>query len=239
VAFDFHAAYDGLNAADDDYRFYAALANERDARRILDLGCGTGVLACLLARNGHEVVGVDPDPEMLRVARSKPGAQVVDFRLGHVDIVAAGSADLAVMTGHVAQVFLEEQSWRTTLRQLHRVLAPAGTLAFETRNPIARAWKAWTREATLRTVLTDDGPVEVWHETMDVVLPRVAYDTCTRNLSTGKETRTRNVLAFRERETLDASLREAGFEVTAEFGDWSRTPVIAASPEIIVVARRL
>ncbi|HEX3002868.1 MAG TPA: class I SAM-dependent methyltransferase [Angustibacter sp.] len=238
MTFDVHASYDQLNAGDHDHRFYAALAQERAARRVLDLGCGTGGLACLLARNGHEVIAVDPDPGMLHVARARPGAAHVDWRLGTSDSVLTAGADLAVMTGHVAQVFVDDDAWCTTLRHLHQALVPGGTLAFETRNPAARGWQAWTREETLQTVSTPEGPVEVWHEVVDVDLPRVAYDTLTRNLATGEQTTTREVLAFRGREALRATVREAGYAVVDEFGDWSRSPVTPSSPELIVIAHR-
>lgn len=238
VAFDFQAAYDDLNPADDDYRFYASLAHELDAARVLDLGCGTGVLARLLAGRGHTVVAVDPDPDMLRVARGKPGAERVDWRLGYSEDADTASVDLAVMTGHVAQIFVDDDDWSTVLAELHRAIAPGGVLAFETRNPGARGWEAWTRDATLRTVQTDEGRVEFWHETVEVELPCVTYDTSTRNLDTGEEHRTRNRLAFRDRELLRASVAGAGYEITTELGGWAGEPLSAASPEIIVVARR-
>jgi 2-polyprenyl-3-methyl-5-hydroxy-6-metoxy-1,4-benzoquinol methylase len=69
MSFDFQAAYDELNPADDDYRFYAALAAAAGASRAVDLGCGTGTLARMLASGGASVTGIDPDPEMLRVAK--------------------------------------------------------------------------------------------------------------------------------------------------------------------------
>ena len=238
MPFDFPSAYDELNAGDHDHRFYAALAQEVGARRLLDLGCGTGVLACLLAAQGHEVVAVDPDPGMLAVARGRPGADLVDWRLGTSDRALTAGADLAVMTGHVAQVFVDDEEWRTTLQHLHDALVPEGTLAFETRNPTARGWEGWTREATVRTVSTPHGPVEVWHEVIDVDLPRVTYDTLTCNVTTGEQTRIRDVLAFRSRAAVLETLRDAGYTVTDELGDWSRRPVTPSSPEIIVIARR-
>jgi hypothetical protein len=79
--------------------------------------------------------------------------------------------------------------------------------------------------------------VEVWHETTEVDLPRVAYSTSSRNVVTGEETRTPNVLAFRDLGALRSSLEEAGFEVRDVYGDWDRSPVVADSPEIVVVAR--
>lgn len=238
VSVDFQAAYDDLNPADDDYRFYASLARRMRAGRVLDLGCGTGVLARLLAAGGHAVVAIDPDPEMLRVARGKPGADSVDWRLGYADSSDESSVDLVVMSGHVAQVFVEDEAWKAVLEQLHRALVPGGTLAFEVRNPTACGWEDWTRETTLRVVETGEGPVEFWHDTVDVDLPRVTYDTFTKNCDSGVQSRTRNGLAFRDRLTLRASLLSTGYEITAEFGNWDESPLTKSSPEIIVLARR-
>jgi SAM-dependent methyltransferase len=238
VSFDFQAAYDELNPADEDYRFYAALAVSAGVTRAADLGCGTGTLARMLAAGGALVTGVDPDPAMLRVARAADPEGQIDWRLGSSDVLGPGSADFAVMSGHVAQVFTDDAAWLSVLRDLHRALVPGGLLAFESRDPAARAWEAWTRELTLRTVETPGGPVEFWHQTAGVTLPRVSYDTLTRSRRTGETATSRDVLAFRDQETLRASLRQAGFSVEQVYGDWDRTPPAAASPELIVLARR-
>src|SRR5690349_10474165 len=150
---------------------------------------------------------------MLRVARGKPGAEAVDWRLGYVDCADASSVDMVVMTGHVAQVFIEDEDWQGVLAQLHRALLPGGTLAFEVRNPAARSWEAWTREKTLRVVDTDEGQVEFWHDTVDVDLPRVTYDTFTKNCDSGVESRTRNDLAFRNQQALRASLLSTNYDI--------------------------
>ena len=165
MGFDFQSAYDELNAADDDYRFYVALADRLGAEHVVDLGCGTGVLATLMARPDRRVLGIDPDPGMLQVARTRPGADAVEWQRGDVTEMDAGWADLTVMSGHVSQVFLTHEQWTRTLESIRAGLRPGGVLAFEMRNPLARGWEKWTREATLRTVDTEDGPVEFWHET--------------------------------------------------------------------------
>ena len=238
MAFDFAAAYGDLNTDDGDYRFYAELALELQATRVLDLGCGTGTLTRLLTSHGRSAVGIDPDPDMLRAAVEKSDGEPVDWRLGFSDRADAASADLAVMSGHVAQVFRDDAAWAAALHDLHRALVPGGTLAFESRNPAARAWERWTRQATLRTLDTEEGRVEFWHETAWVSLPLVAYDTFTRNLDTRVETADRDVLAFREPSSLRRSLEATGFTVLREYGDWQRRPPTPESPEIIIVARR-
>ena len=53
------AIYDALNPPDEDTAFYLALAGTK-SRHILDIGCGTGYLACALAEMGHQVTGADP-----------------------------------------------------------------------------------------------------------------------------------------------------------------------------------
>lgn len=238
MTFDFQAAYDELNPSDDDHRFYAGLAVSRGVSRAVDLGCGTGTLARLLASQGVTVVGVDPDPAMIRVARSKGPEGRVDWRLGHSDVLEPVSADLAVMSGHVAQVFTDDAAWLRALGDLHAALVAGGTLAFESRNPTARAWAGWTREETLRMVDTPDGPVELWHQTAVVDLPLVGYDTHTRNIRTGELTTTRDELAFRDEQDLRSSLERVGFDVADVFGDWDRTPPTTGSPELIVIGRK-
>ena len=56
--------------------------------------------------------------------------------------------DLAIMTGHVAQVITDDQRWRETLAATYRALRPGGRVAFESRNPSAREWTTWTPEAS-------------------------------------------------------------------------------------------
>jgi ubiquinone/menaquinone biosynthesis C-methylase UbiE len=69
---------------------------------IVDVGCGTGSLALLLNRvePRAQIIGVDPDREVLAVARDKPAAAAVQWRVGMgdalVDSVGADSADTIV-----------------------------------------------------------------------------------------------------------------------------------------------
>lgn len=237
MPFDFGAAYEALNPDDADYRFYSALADTITAVRVCDLGCGTGVLAALLAADGREVVGIDPDRDMLRIARARPGADKVRWIEGYAADLPSHWADLIVMSGHVAQVFLTDEVWASTLDHLRRALHDGGTLTFEMRDPAAKAWEGWTRAGTLRLVETDSGPVEVWHETQGVSLPLVTYATHARNTATGEITTDVDTLAFRDEATLRRSLAAARLPVAEVFGGWNHNPVTPGTTrELIVVA---
>jgi 2-polyprenyl-3-methyl-5-hydroxy-6-metoxy-1,4-benzoquinol methylase len=71
------AVYDLLDPDRSDLDVYAAVTVEFGARTVLDIGCGTGTFACLLAGRGMQVIGVDPAAASLDVARAKPGARRV------------------------------------------------------------------------------------------------------------------------------------------------------------------
>ncbi|HVE27044.1 MAG TPA: class I SAM-dependent methyltransferase, partial [Sporichthya sp.] len=62
--------------------------------RILDAGCGPGRVSGQLADRGHEVVGVDVDPELIAAARADhPGPRWVVADLAGLDLAAHGEAE--------------------------------------------------------------------------------------------------------------------------------------------------
>jgi len=113
------ALCDSENPCGADTDFYLGLAAELDAHRILDLGCGTGLLTRDLATGGRQVVGVDPAPAMLAVARRHPGTARVRWVEGDARALGTAEADLLVMTGNVARVFLGDAEWRATRAAIH------------------------------------------------------------------------------------------------------------------------
>ncbi len=172
------ALYDIENSCGADTDFYQGLAAELDAHRILDLGCGTGLLTRELATPGRQVVGVDPAPAMLAVARRQPGTERVRWVEGDARALETHEADLLVMTGNVAQVFLDDADWRTTLAAIHAALRPGGYLAFESRNPDDRAWERWNRAATYEQFDSPNGPMESW---LELVLQRRILPIATKS----------------------------------------------------------
>lgn len=137
--------YDPLDADRSDLDVYAALVDELGARSVLDVGCGTGTFACLLAERGKEVTGVDPAAASLAVARGKPGADRVRWLIGDATTLPPLQVDLVTMTGNVAQVFLTDEGWASTLRGARSALRPGGWLVFEVRDPARGAWRRHRR----------------------------------------------------------------------------------------------
>ncbi|MFI9570932.1 class I SAM-dependent methyltransferase [Microbispora rosea] len=208
------AVYDAFDGDRDDLGAYLAIAGELGADRVLDVGCGTGSLAVLLADSGRTVMGVDPAEASLRIARSKDRAGRITWIHGDATGVPAFGADLAVMTGNVAQVFLTDDDWSRTLRGIHGVLRPRGHLVFETRRPGRRAWEEWA-SATGPVVLDlpEAGLVEQRIEVTDVSLPLVSFRYTYTFMADGAVVTSDSTLRFRDRDEVETSLAANGYRV--------------------------
>ncbi|MEZ5379188.1 MAG: class I SAM-dependent methyltransferase [Acidimicrobiales bacterium] len=208
------AIYDVVDGERDDLVHYLSWLDEVGATSVLDVGCGTGTLACALALRGTEITAVDPAVASLEIAQTKAGAEQVRWVNGDATTLPKLCVDAAVMTGNVAQVFLDDTDWLATLSGIRAALRPDGHLIFETRDPMARGWTEWTAEHTRRLVATGDGGVvETWTELLDVALPLVTFRH-TYCFSPGGTTLTSDsTLRFRERDELVESLGVSGFAV--------------------------
>lgn len=211
--------YDALDPDRGDLDHYVALARELGARSVLDVGCGTGTFACMLALAGFETTGVDPAEASLAVARRKPGADRVRWHLGSATALPPAQVDLVAMTGNVAQVFLEDRDWMAALAAVRDVLQPSGRLVFEVRDPTRRAWEDWNPESSLSSVdVPGVGQVESWVESTDVSLPFVSFRWTYRFERDGAVLTSDSTLRFRSRDEIEASLSQSGF-VTQDVRD--------------------
>ena len=224
--------YDPLDPHRRDLENYVRLLDDLDAHSVIDVGCGTGALALLLARRGMSVIALDPASASLDVARAKPGAEKVHWIHGEFGAASEARVDAVTMTGNVAQVFLTDDDWRDTLLAAHRSLRPGGHLVFESRDPAAEAWLGWTRDLTYRTAHTDLGPVACFEEVTSVDWPCVSFES-TFVLPGDRIVTSASTLRFRDHEELVRTVGEAGFRDVEV-----RDAPDRAGMEYVVIARR-
>ncbi len=227
--------YDEDNPDGPDHDFYRALADAREALTILDLGCGTGLLTVTFSGCGRRVVGIDPSSAMLAAARTREGADHVDWIQGDSTAAPEEFFDLAVMTGNVAQ-HISDADWARTLSDLRTRMRPGGILAFESRNPSARAWESWGSEEPMSRE-TRYGTLTEWMG-VELIDDRTVRIQAHNLFATTDETITvTETLVFRSRAEIELDLRGAGFDVVEVHGDWSSTPFHEAARVMVFVAR--
>ncbi len=215
----FAPLYDHFEGERPDLDVYAAMVDEFDVKTLLDVGCGTGVFACMMALRGVSVIGVDPAEASLDVARTKAGAERVRWIHGDATGLPELEVDLAIMTGNVAQVFLTDEDWLATLRGIHAATRPGGLLVFEIRDPAKRAWESWTWEQTFQRIEVDGvGTVESQDEVTSVDGQLVTMRSENRFLADGRVLSGSSTLRFRGKEEIEQSLATVGYAV-AEIRD--------------------
>lgn len=235
------ALYDLLNPWDGTRfpsdAFYDELVMNADA--VLDVGCGTGGMLRHAREAGHtgRLVGLDPDRAALERARRRTDIEWVNG-------VAAEARwerefDLATMVSHAFQCFVTDDEVRASLAAVRAALRDGGRFAFETRHPQARAWEDWNPSNAAEVVDAAGRPLRVWHYVESVAGDVVTFTETTADREGAVLRVDRTSLRFLDAPALGAFLADAGFAIEAQYGDWQRGAVNAASREIITVARRI
>jgi SAM-dependent methyltransferase len=236
---DLAALYDALCPREEraDFDFYLPMV--MSAAAVLDVGCGTGAMLKEARERGHRgrLCGLDPAPGMLAQARERSD---IEWVLGDLASVAwNGAFELVVMTGHAFQVLVGDDEVRAALAAIRTALAADGRFAFETRNPLARAWEDWKPENAVEVRDMRGATVRMTRQIVTPFDGNVVTFTHTF-ASPGWDQRevSRSTLRFLGVDALSSFLAEAGLAIVDQFGSWDRRALTNASPEIITIARR-
>ena len=235
--------YDRLTA-DVDYGRWADYVErhfrklKRPVQSVVELGCGTGSLACLLAGQGYSVTAVDLSPDMLTVAEQK--CRGLDVTLLCRDMsrldLPPGQTDAVICCLDSVNYVTRPAALRRTFQRVFHALAPGGLFLFDVKTPAA------LEGADGRTYLDEDeGLYCVW---------RADWYPRRRVCAYGLDLFLRKEDGFWERggeyheeyawtlDELDGFLREAGFRHVRQYGDTVMTAPKEGAQRVFFSARK-
>ncbi len=110
-------------------------ARVHEGQQVLDVGCGTGVVAVTAARSGAKATGLDLSPDLLERARSNSqvASVSVDWHEGDVENLPFADATFDVVLSQFGHIFAPRPE--VAVAEMLRVLKCGGTLAFATWPP--------------------------------------------------------------------------------------------------------
>jgi ubiquinone/menaquinone biosynthesis C-methylase UbiE len=231
------AVYDAEHVWGWEHDFFMSALAERISPRVLHFGCGTGRLAIAMAAAGHQVTAVDRARPALDAARRKPGAARVRWIEGAAEVLPSRAYEAALLTDHVAQLFVDDDEWSAVLARLRRALVAGGRLILDSRDPGFERWTTWNPQESRRTVVLPDGvTVDAWDEVTDVDEPivTVAHHYA---FTDGERLTSSGTLRFRTEAELRSTVEDAGFDVDRVYGGWAREPAgLSSDGELLVLA---
>jgi 2-polyprenyl-6-hydroxyphenyl methylase/3-demethylubiquinone-9 3-methyltransferase len=125
-------------------------------KRVLDVGCGGGILAEALATQGATVTGIDPSEKSLAAARdhARRSGLAIDYRRGTAEDLAGSGLEGTYDLVFAVDVLEHVDDLDRTLAAVAAVLAPGGGFGFLTHNRTVAAFLqlVWTEEYVQHTM---------------------------------------------------------------------------------------
>ncbi|MFT8246968.1 class I SAM-dependent DNA methyltransferase [Roseomonas sp. BN140053] len=239
--YDEAALYDAVVQPGPCEVFYREVAHGQRGP-VLELACGTGRLTLPIARDGHEVVGLDTSRTMLAAAKRKAREQVlpVRFLLGDMrDFELGQRFGTVIISCNSLAHLTQTEEVRACLAAVRRHLMPAGVLAFDVVRPdlglLSRP------EGEVRRLDLGPNPssaVEAEEVASYDPIAQVRVAQWYVRHSEG-EARPMAPLVLRQffPQELPLLLEAGGFELTARYGDFARNPLGPESLNQICLAR--
>jgi ubiquinone/menaquinone biosynthesis C-methylase UbiE len=231
--------YEPLFGLEQDRRQVARLLEVLElpsGSRLLDVPCGQGRHAHLLAEAGFDVDGLDYSRELLALARKRGTGRTLRYTRGDMRKLPArwsGRFDAAINLFTSFGFFVDPRDDATVIREMARVLRPGGVLV----------WHGGSRDGVMAKFLardwwqSNDGTMIGHQRSFDALSGILTVHSTWRGPkgSGQREHRIRLYTATRLAELCAA----AGLIVVGAYDGWKERPLRRSSSEMLLVARKV
>ncbi len=126
----YHDMYQHVFDYDKEFSFYDSILKKNNCNKILEVGCGSGMLARRFLKNGYDYLGLDLSDEMLEIARTEVNTNAFihcDMR----NLSFERQFDSVMITGRSIAYLTENLDIIITLSGIHNSLKDRGILVFD------------------------------------------------------------------------------------------------------------
>ncbi len=205
-------------------------------KTILDLACGTGIPAMLLAQKGYRIIAVDNSLPMLAILENKVREKGYDIKIINADMrnfVVPQEADAAISLYDSINYLLTESDLQSCFRCVATALKPDGLFVFDV-NTIFCLRDFWDNTETIRQV---NNIHSVWQSSFD---PIQKISTLHLKVAIDKKISFEEIHQERGYTTseIEQNLKSAGFRDITFYEHLTFLPPTETTLRIMVVARR-
>ncbi|MFN2291005.1 MAG: class I SAM-dependent methyltransferase [Anaerolineae bacterium] len=238
-----------VGQVDDDLFMIREFA-ARTGSPILELACGTGRVLLPLAREGHQLTGVDISAAMLELARQKLNAEglasrvnLVEQDMRHLDLDSRFNIALVALSSFSHLLTLDDQM--ASLQRIFEHLNPGGLLLLDLFNPDLERLLDFRGQLVLDKVMIDPASgrrlLKFRTETVDLAQQIIEVTYVVDEVGEQGAVQ-RTLFPFRMRYLfryeLELLLRHAGFELESIYGSYDLDEFDSASDCLVAIARR-
>lgn len=231
-----------------EWPFFQEMMKSAPARKIVDLGSGTGDHARFLASKGFEVTGVDVSPSMIERSRARPAESVrfIEGDLREVHALADERFGAAICVGNVLPHLTEDDDLRRLAGSVRKALLPGAPMIVQILN-YDRIEAKGERALPLSFLRDPDDPkatmiflraVELLPGNRAIFMPTTLKQRSDREPPLEMIASRRVEIRTWRKADLEAAFRENGFSSIEVWGSFQKTEYEPSeSRDVILVAR--